>query len=160
MAIPSATEMPATEIPQEALPCLILAKNESGGTVEVASTTISSFTKQPGLLKPILLLKLLRPKIVEKYPDGLEFDDMEPLEDREGEPFIIRGKGEIPEKIRDYEPGISNPKRPREPNYDADDEDSDARSHPNLKKPRSYVIVSDEEEEPGEPEDDKRQDQD
>ena len=93
MAIPLTTKMLATEIPQEALPCLILAKTKSGRTVGVASTAICSFTKQPGLLKPVLLLKLLCLKIVERYPDGLEFDDVEPLEDREGEPFIIRGKG-------------------------------------------------------------------
>ena len=160
MAIPSTTEMPATEIPQEALPCLILAKTESGATVEVASAAICSFAKQPGLLKPVLLLKLLRPKIVERYPDGPEFDSMGPLEDREGEPFIIRGKGQVPEKMRDDEPGPSNRKRPREPDYDADDEDSDARSHPNLKKTRCYVIVSDEEEEPDTPEDDKTKDPD
>ena len=160
MAIPSTTEMPATEIPQEALPCLILAKTESGATVEVASAAICSFAKQPGLLKPVLLLKLLRPKIVERYPDGPEFDSMGPLEDREGEPFIIRGKGQVPKKMRDDEPGPSNRKRPREPDYDADDEDSDARSHPNLKKTRRYVIVSDEEEEPDTPEDDKTKDPD
>ena len=154
MAIPSTTKMPATEIPQEALPCLILAKTESGGTVEVATTAICSFAKQPGLVKPVLMLRLLRLKIVERYPDGPEFDSMEPLEDREGEPFIIRGKGQVPEKMRDDEPGPSNQKRSREPDYNEDDEDSDARSHPNLKKPRRYVIVSDEEEEPSEPEDD------
>ena len=160
MVIPSTTEMPATEIPQEALPCLILAKTESGVTVEVASTAICSFAKQPGLLKSVLLLKLLHPKIVERYPDGPEFDSMGPLEDREGEPFIIRGKGQEPEEMRDDELGPSNRKRPREPDYNADDEDSDARSHPGLKKARHYVIVSDEEEEPDTPEDDKTRDPD
>ena len=60
--------------------------------------------------------------------------------------------------MRDDEPGPSNQKRTREPGYDADDEDSDARSHPNLKKPRRYVIVSDKEEEPGELEDDQSRD--
>ena len=160
MAIPSTTEMPATEIPQEALPCLILAKTEAGETVEVASAAMCSFTKQPGMVKPILLLRLLRPKIVERYPDGPEFDSMGPLEDREGEPFIIRGEGQAPKKMRDDEPGPSNRKRPREPDYDADDEDSDARSHPNLKKARRYVIVSDEEEEPDTPKDDKTKDPD
>ena len=106
------------------------------------------------------MLRLLCLKIVERYPDGPEFDSMGPLEDREGEPFIIRGKGQVPEKMRDDEPGPSNRKRPREPDYDADDEDSDARSHPNLKKPRRYVIVSDEEEEPDTPKDDKTRDPD
>ena len=96
MAIPSTTEMPATEIPPEALPCLILVKTESGAMVKVASVAICSFTKQLGLLKPVLLLKLLLPKIVERYLDGPEFDSMGPLEDREGEPFIIRGKGQVP----------------------------------------------------------------
>ena len=62
--------------------------------------------------------------------------------------------------MRDEEPGLSNRKRPREPDYDADDEDSDARSHPDLRKARRYVIVSDEEEEPDTPEDDKTRDPD
>ena len=160
MAIPLTTEMPATEIPQEALPCLVLAKTENGGTVEVANAAICLFTKQLGLGKPVLMLRLLRPKIVERYPDGPEFDYIEPLEDREGEPFIIRGKGQVLEKMRDDEPGPSNRKRPREPDYDADDEDGDTRLHPNLKRPRRYVIVSDEEEELNEPEDNRQRDPD
>ena len=102
------------------------------------------------------MLRLLRPKIIERYSDGPEFDYMRPVEDREGEPFIIRGEGEM---MRDDEPGPSNRKRPRESNYEADDDDddddSDARSHPNVKKTRRYEIVLDEEEEPGTPEDDK-----
>ena len=89
MPIPSIDEMAATDVSQEALPCIILAKTESGETVEVARATMCYFAQQPGLLKPVLMLRLLRPKIVERYPDGPEFDYMEPMEDREGEPFII-----------------------------------------------------------------------
>lgn len=48
----------------------------------------------------------------------------------------------------------SNWKRPRESNYAVDNDNSDAKSQPNIKKPKPYVIVLDEEEEPGEPEDD------
>ena len=48
------------------------------------------------------------------------------------------------EKMRDDEPGPSNQKCPRESDYEVDDEDSDARSHPNLKKPKQYVIISEE----------------
>lgn len=44
MVIPSTDKMPDTDIPQEAFPLLILAKIESGGTVEVASATMCSFT--------------------------------------------------------------------------------------------------------------------
>ena len=40
---------------------------------EVASAAMCSFIKQPGMVKPILLLRLLCPKIVERYPDGPEF---------------------------------------------------------------------------------------
>ena len=43
--------------------------------------------------------------------------------------------------IRDDKLGRSNRKRSREPDYDADDKDSDARSHPNLKKSKRYVAV-------------------
>ena len=56
-------------------------------------------------MKPILMLRLLRPKIVERYLDGAEFYYIEPLEDREGEPFIIQRKIERPGKMRDDEPG-------------------------------------------------------
>ena len=56
--------------------------------------------------------------------------------------------------------GLSNQKRPREPDYDADDEDRDARLHPDIKKPRRYVIVLDEEEQLGKPEDDQQWDLD
>ena len=78
MVIPLTNEMLATNMPQEALSCLILVKTEDGGTVELASVAMCSFTKQPGLVKPILMLRLLWPKIVERYPDGPEFDAMEP----------------------------------------------------------------------------------
>ena len=66
----------------------------------------------------------------------------------------------MPEKMRDDESGSSNRKRPRESGYEADDDNIDARSHLNLKKPKQYVIVSDEEEEPGELEDDNNRDLD
>lgn len=36
--------------------------------------------------------------------------------------------------MRDDELGPPNQKRPRESDYEADDEDSDARLHPNVKK--------------------------
>ena len=58
-------------------------------------------------MKPILFTRLLQSKIVERYLTGPEFDDMDPLEDREGEPFIIGGKVEE-EKMMDDEPGPSN----------------------------------------------------
>lgn len=87
--------MEATDIPQEALPFLILAKMESSETMEMASAAMCLFTQQPGLVKLFLLLRLLQLKIVEKYPMGLEFGDVEPLEDHEGEPFITRGKSEL-----------------------------------------------------------------
>ena len=106
------------------------------------------------------MLRLLRLKIVERYPTSVKFEDLTPLSDHEREPFIVREKVQMQEKMRDDEPGPSNRKRPREPDYDADDEDSDARSHPNLKKSKRYAIVSDEEEEPDTPEDDKNQDPD
>ena len=62
MAIPSTNEMPATKILQKALLCLILAKTKSGRTVEVASAAMCSFTKQQGLVKKVLLIRLLLPK--------------------------------------------------------------------------------------------------
>ena len=64
-------------------------------------------------------------------------------------------------KMRDGELGQSNRNRPREPKYKADDEDSDARLHPNQKRLKRYIIVSDEKKkEPGEPKDNQEWDPD
>lgn len=60
--------------------------------------------------------------------------------------------------MRDNEPGPLKQKRLREVGHEADDEESDARSYPNLKKSRRYVIVLDSESESGELEDDKDKD--
>ena len=105
MVIYSTNKMPATDIPQGALPCFILDKTETRETMEMAGAAICSFTKQLGFVKPILLLRLPRLKILERYLDRPEFDHMKPLEDREGEPFIIQGRGEM---MRDDELGLSN----------------------------------------------------
>ena len=140
--------------------CIILAKTENRETVEVATAARCSFFWHPGLVKPVLMLRLLRSKIVERYPTSLESEDLTPFSDHKEEPFIIREKMQMQEKMRDDEPWPSNRKRPREPDYDANDEDSDARSHPNLKRSKRYVIVSDEEEELDTPEDDKNRDPD
>ena len=107
----------------------------------------------------MLFLKVLQPRIVERYPTGLECDDVEQLEGKEGEPFTIREKGVIvEEKMMENEAGPLDQKHSREAGYKADDEDSDAKSYPNLKKPRRYLIVSETEDEPDEPEDDKIRD--
>ena len=81
---------------------------------------------------------------MEKYPVGLEFDNIEPLEDYEGEPHH-KVKGEVVEKMVDDELDSSNQKCPRESDYEVDDEDSEARSHPTLKMPKQYIIISKEE---------------
>ena len=107
----------------------------------------------------MLLLKLLQPEIVEGYLTSLEFEDMEPFLDHEGEPFTIWGQVES-EMMRDDESGPSNRKRPRESNYKAYNEDTNARSHPNVKKPKRYAVILDEREEPGEREDNRDQDLD
>ena len=111
MPIPSIEKMAATEIRQESLPWIILAKTESGETVEVATAARCSFARHPGLVKPVLMLRLLRPRIVERYPTSWEFEDLAPLSDHEGEPFIIRERVQMQEKMRDDEPGPSNRKR-------------------------------------------------
>ena len=84
---------------------------------------------------------------------------MEQLEDKEGEPFTIRGKGVIvEEKMMENEAGPLDQKNSREAGYKADDEDSNAKSYPNLKKSRRCLIVSESEDESDEPEDDKNRD--
>ena len=55
---PLANKMVASEVPQETRLCIILAKMKNGKSVEVASTTMCSFTQQLELVQPILLLRL------------------------------------------------------------------------------------------------------
>ena len=64
------------------------------------------------------------------------------------------------EKMRDDEPDSSKQKSPREAGYEVDDEDSDAKSYPNWKKLKRYIMVSEEEDKSGEQEDDKDRDPD
>lgn len=154
MPRPSIDEMAATNIPEEALPCIILATLEIGKTAKVASATKCSFAWHPRLMKLVLLLRLLQPRIVERYLTSPKFEDLEPLSDHEGEPFIIRGKVEMQEKMRDDEPGPSSRKRLREAGYEEDDDESNGRLHTNLKKSKQYVIISEEEDELGEPKND------
>ena len=89
MLIPSIDEMAAIDVTQEAPPCIILAKMENAKTVKVASVAMCSLIQQLALVKPTLLLRLLWLRIVERYMTGLQFDAVEPLEDHDGEPFII-----------------------------------------------------------------------
>ena len=110
-------------------------------------------------MKLVIFLKLLQPRIVERYPIGPELDDMKPLENQEGELLIIEGKGVMDEeKMRDKELGSLNRNRPREAGYEADDEESDPRSHHNLMKSRRYIIVLDSKSELGKLEVDKAKD--
>lgn len=97
---------------------------------------------------------------MKRYTNRSEFEYIEPLSYYEGEPFIIRGQGEMKEKMRDDEPDSSKQKSPREAGYEVDDEDSDAKSYPNLKKLKRYIMVSEEEDKSGEQEDDKDRDPD
>lgn len=60
--------------------------------------------------------------------------------------------------MRDDKSGPPNWKRRTKSDYEADDKNSDARSHPNLKRPKRYVIMSDKEEELSQPEDDQSRD--
>ena len=153
--------MAASNVPTDILPCVIIAKLETGETVEMASAAKCSLSQGPTIMRPVIMLKLLNPRIVHRYPPETTFDDMEPLEDREGEPLAVEEKDALREEwMRDDEPGPSNRKRGREPDYEADDEESDARSHPHVKKSKRYVIVSESEEETEEPEDDKKKDPD
>lgn len=62
------------------------------------------------------------------------------------------------EKMMDKKLGPLDLKRSRKANYNVDDEDSDVRSQPNLKKSRRYIIVLDSESVLGEREDDKDKD--
>ena len=84
--------MVATDLPQQALPCIIFDTMEHGRTIEIARAAKCSITRHPRLVELVLLLELLRPRIVEHYPTGPEFHDVESLKDHEGGPFIIRGK--------------------------------------------------------------------
>lgn len=64
------------------------------------------------------------------------------------------------EQMMDEELSLFNQKRLREADYEADDDDSNARSHLSLKKAKRYVIISKEKDELGEQEDDENWDPD
>lgn len=65
-----------------------------------------------------------------------------------------RGKRRRGREDDGWRTGSPNQKRPREAGYKVDDDDSDASLHPNLKKPKQYIVVSKEEDDSGKPEDD------
>ena len=69
-------EMALTNIPYEALLYIILATMKNSKTVKVASTVRCSFNQHPRLLKQMLLLRLLRPRNLERYLTSPEFEDM------------------------------------------------------------------------------------
>ena len=66
---------------------------------------------------------------MERHLTSPEFEDTEPLSGHEGEPFIIKKKVEMQEKARDDELGPSGQKCLRDNRYEADNDDSNARSH-------------------------------
>ena len=86
MAIPNA--------PLEALPLVILATLEIDKMVEIMSTAKCSISHHLSLVKPVILVKLLKPRIVERYLMGTTFDDMSHW-NLEGEPLIMEGEGTI-----------------------------------------------------------------
>lgn len=71
---------------------MILATIENDRTVKVVSMAKCSITRNLGIVKLLLLPRLHRPRIMERYLTSPEFEDVEPLLDHEGEPFIIREK--------------------------------------------------------------------
>ena len=56
MPTPSVDKMAATNVPQEALPCIILAKMENAETVEVVGVAKCSFTQQQEHVQPADIL--------------------------------------------------------------------------------------------------------
>ena len=82
---------------------------------------LSSLTSRPHKDSDTPRAAILR--IMERYPMGPKFDDMEPLEDGQGEPFIVEKKGGLNEEnMMDTELGPSNQKRLREASYEANNE--------------------------------------
>lgn len=54
-------------------------------------------------------MQFIRPRIIQRYPAEITFDDVEPLEDREGEPLTMTGKGILEEDVmEENDPGPSN----------------------------------------------------
>ena len=85
--------MVATDVPQRALLCIILVKMENKEIVKSGKRSDVLIYPTTGAWQATLITKVPLAKNCGKIPDGLEFDDMEALEDHEGERFIIRGKG-------------------------------------------------------------------
>ena len=78
---PSINDMATFNVLIEALPCVILVMLETNEIVEVASMTQCSIDLYPGLVKPIIFIKLRRTRIKECNPTGIMSDDMGLLED-------------------------------------------------------------------------------
>lgn len=74
-------------ISPEVLPCIFLAKLENGEILEVASLADYALIRHSDITRPILMMKLLRPRITHRYPSEEIFEDLEPLETKQGEPL-------------------------------------------------------------------------
>lgn len=74
-------------ISPEVLPCIFLAKLENGETVEIASLAHCALIRHPDITRPIIMMKLLRLRITHRYPSEETFEDLEPMETKEGKPL-------------------------------------------------------------------------
>lgn len=105
--------------------------------------------KHPDITRPIIMMKLLRPRVAHCHPLGEVFENIEPLDMNRRNPLEMeQGERQISkesEATEEQAPRPSNRKRKRE-NYDADNEDSDAQSQHQVKKRRTYVIPSESDE--------------
>ena len=98
-------DMVAINVPLEALPYIILAMQEISGTMETA-TMVQCWTSQHlSLVKSVILIELLKPRIVECYLMGQHSITRSFLEDQKGGPFIAEGAGTSEDqKMMDNEP--------------------------------------------------------
>lgn len=73
--------MAITIVSLEELPCIIIATTETSKTIEIANKAQCSISHFPNLVKPVVFVKLLSLKIVERYPTEPKFEEVKLLED-------------------------------------------------------------------------------
>lgn len=127
----------------EVLPYIFLAKLETMETVEIVSLVGYALIRHLDITRLIIMIKLPRPRITHRYPSEETFEDLEPLETKQGEPLEMEQEGKQKsrgeERPMEEAQEFSIRKRKWE-GYDADDENNEALSHYHIKGRKTYII--------------------
>lgn len=131
----------------EVLPCIFLVKLENGETMEVVSLVDYTLIQHANIMRPITMIELLRPRITPGYPFEESFQDLEPLETKQGELLEMEQEEEQNPKGSEQPLEETSTRKRKREDYDANDEDSEACLHYHIKRRRTFIIESSSEEE-------------